>query len=93
VVPIPNEGRLRNLAWIEDNRRKVDQMTGGRVAYVYLPDAAGGGLTSFTRYFYAQVDKEAVIVDERFNGGDPTDSRRVGQESSEETHPSAAFKA
>jgi tricorn protease len=69
VVPIPNENRLRNLAWVEDNRRKVDQMTGGRVAYVYLPDTAGGGLANFTRYFFAQVDKQAVIVDERFNGG------------------------
>jgi tricorn protease len=69
VVPIPNENRLRNLAWIEDNRRKVDQMTGGRVAYVYLPDTAFGGFTNFTRYFFAQVDKQAVIVDERFNGG------------------------
>ena len=69
VVPIPNDNRLRNLAWVEDNRRKVDQMTGGRVAYVYLPDTAGGGLTNFTRYFFAQVDKQAVIVDERFNGG------------------------
>jgi tricorn protease len=69
VVPIPNDQRLRSLAWVEDNRRKVDQMTGGRVAYVYLPDTAGGGLTNFTRYFYAQVGKQAVIVDERFNGG------------------------
>jgi tricorn protease len=69
VVPVANDIRLRNLAWIEDNRRKVDQATGGRVAYVYLPDTAGGGLTSFTRYFFAQVDKQAVIVDERFNGG------------------------
>jgi tricorn protease len=69
VVPVPNENRLRNLAWVEDNRRKVDQMTGGRVAYVYLPDTAFGGLTNFTRYFFAQVDKKAVIVDERFNGG------------------------
>jgi tricorn protease len=69
VVPVPNEQRLRNLAWVEDNRRKVDQMTGGRVAYVYLPDTAFGGLTNFTRYFFAQVDKKAVIVDERFNGG------------------------
>ena len=69
VVPVANENRLRNLAWIEDNRRKVDQMTGGRVAYVYLPDTAFGGLTNFTRYFFAQVDKQAVIVDERFNGG------------------------
>ena len=69
VVPVPNENRLRNLAWVENNRRKVDQMTGGRVAYVYLPDTAGGGQTNFTRYFFAQVGKQAVIVDERFNGG------------------------
>ena len=69
VVPVANEGRLRNLAWIEDNRRKVDQATGGRVAYVYMPDTAFGGLANFTRYFYAQVGKEAAIIDERFNGG------------------------
>lgn len=69
VVPVATENRLRNLAWIEDNRRKVDELTGGRVAYVYLPDTAFGGFTNFTRYFFAQVDKQAVIVDERFNGG------------------------
>ena len=69
VVPVPNEARLRNLAWIEDNRRKVDKLTNGRVAYVYMPDTAFGGLTSFNRYFYAQVGKEAAIIDERFNGG------------------------
>jgi tricorn protease len=69
VVPVSNESRLRNLAWIEDNRRKVDQATQGRVAYVYMPDTAFGGLTNFTRYFYAQVGKEAAIIDERFNGG------------------------
>jgi hypothetical protein len=69
VVPVPTETRLRNLAWIEDNRRKVDRMTGGRVAYVYMPDTAFGGYANFTRYFFAQVGKEAVIVDERFNGG------------------------
>ncbi len=69
VVPVATEARLRNLAWVEDNRRKVDQMTGGRVAYVHLPDTSLGGFTNFTRYFFAQVDKKAVIVDERFNGG------------------------
>ena len=69
VVPVPSELRLRNLAWIEDNRRKVDQVTGGRVAYVYMPDTAFGGYSNFTRYFFAQVGKEAVIIDERFNGG------------------------
>jgi tricorn protease len=69
VVPVPSEARLRNLAWIEGNRRTVDEATNGRVAYVYMPDTAFGGLTNFTRYYYAQVGKEAVIIDERFNGG------------------------
>lgn len=69
VVPVSSEARLRNLAWIEDNRRKVDRLTNGRVAYVYMPDTGFGGLTNFTRYFYAQVGKEAAIIDERFNGG------------------------
>ena len=69
VVPVADEGRLRNLAWIEENRRKVDQMSGGKVAYIYMPDTANGGLTAFNRYFYAQIGKEAAIVDERFNGG------------------------
>ncbi len=69
VVPVASEAGLRNLAWIEDNRRKVDQMTGGRVAYVYMPDTAFGGLTNFNRYFFAQVGKQAAIIDERFNGG------------------------
>ncbi len=69
VVPVSSEAQLRNLAWIEDNRRKVDQLTGGRVAYVYMPDTAFGGYTNFNRYFYAQVGKEAAIIDERFNAG------------------------
>ncbi len=69
VVPVPSEAQLRHLAWIEGNRRKVDEMTGGRVAYVYMPDTSFGGYTNFNRYFYAQVGKQAAIIDERFNGG------------------------
>jgi tricorn protease len=69
VVPVGNEIALRNLAWIEDNRRKVDELTGGRVAYVYLPNTAGAGFTNFNRYYFAQVGKEAAIIDERYNGG------------------------
>jgi tricorn protease len=69
VVPIADETSLRNLAWIEENRRKVDRMTGGRVAYVYLPDTAQGGYTNFNRYYFAQVGKDAAVIDERFNGG------------------------
>jgi tricorn protease len=69
VVPVPSETALRNLAWIEGNRRYVDKATKGRVAYVSMPDPGGGGLTSFNRYFFAQVGKEGLILDERFNGG------------------------
>jgi tricorn protease len=69
VVPVDDETGLRNYAWIEDNRRKVDELTGGRVAYVYLPDTYAGGFTNFNRYYFAQVGKEAAIIDERYNGG------------------------
>jgi tricorn protease len=74
AVPVEDEIPLRNLAWMEDNRRKVDQMTGGRVAYVYLPDTYAGGYTNFNRYYFAQVGKDAAIIDERYNdGGDIAD--------------------
>ncbi len=69
VVPIGSETSLRNFAWIEDNRRYVERATKGKVAYVYMPDTAFGGYTYFNRYFYAQVGREGLIVDERFNGG------------------------
>jgi tricorn protease len=69
VVPVDSEQGLRNLSWIESNRRKVDQLTGGRVAYVYVPDTGVGGYTNFNRYFFAQVGKDAAIIDERFNHG------------------------
>src|SRR5260370_16843495 len=66
VVPVESEENLRHLAWIENNRRTVDQATGGRVAYIYVPNTGGGGYTSFNRYFFSQVGKEAGIIDERF---------------------------
>lgn len=69
VVPVEDESSLRHLAWIEGNRRKVDALSKGRLAYVYLPDTGGGGYTNFNRYFFAQVGKEGVILDERYNGG------------------------
>jgi tricorn protease len=69
VQPVASEQGLRNLAWIEDNRRKVDTLSGGKLAYVYMPDTGAAGLTSFNRYFFAQVDKQGVVLDERFNGG------------------------
>jgi tricorn protease len=69
VVPVESERGLRHLAWIEGNRRKVDQMSGGRLAYVYLPDTGQGGYTAFNRYYFAQTDREGAVIDERFNGG------------------------
>jgi tricorn protease len=69
VVPVESEENLRRYAWIEGNRRKVDEMTGGRVGYVYLPNTAGAGYDNFNRYYFAQVGKEACIIDERFNQG------------------------
>src|SRR5579862_5889862 len=69
VVPVESEENLRHLAWIENNRRRVDQATGGRIAYVHVPNTAGAGYTSFNRYFFSQVGKEGAIIDERFNEG------------------------
>jgi tricorn protease len=69
VVPVDDETALRRQAWIEDNRRKVDQLSGGRLAYVHLPDTATGGYTSFNRYFFAQIGKEGAVIDERYNHG------------------------
>ncbi|MEZ0325533.1 MAG: PDZ domain-containing protein [Fimbriimonas sp.] len=69
VVPVPSEGNLRNRAWAEDNRRYVETKTGGRAGYVHVPDTGGGGWTSFIRYYYAQSNKDGIIVDERFNNG------------------------
>jgi len=69
VVPVDSEHGLRNLDWIDSNRRKVDQMSGGTIAYIYMPNTAGAGYTNFNRYFYAQLDKQAVVLDERYNEG------------------------
>ena len=69
VVPVASENGLRTRAWIEGNRRLVDKLSGGRLAYVWLPNTAGPGYTSFTRYFYAQQEKDGAVIDERYNQG------------------------
>ncbi len=68
-MPIEDEYALRNRDWVEGNIKKVDEATDGRVAYVYVPNTTTLGHTYFKRYFFPQVDKDAIIVDERFNGG------------------------
>jgi tricorn protease len=69
VVPIANEAPLRHREWIEENRKKVEEMSGGKIGYVYLPDTSVPGFNYFARYYYAHLDKKAMVVDERFNGG------------------------
>ena len=69
VEPIANEFALRNRDWVEGNLKTVHERTGGRVAYVYVPNTADLGHEYFKRYFFPQAGKDAIIVDERFNGG------------------------
>ncbi|MDX1392472.1 MAG: PDZ domain-containing protein, partial [Rheinheimera sp.] len=69
VEPIASERELRLWHWVEQNRKRVEQQTDGRVAYVYLPNTAEGGFYFFNRMFFAQTDKPALIIDERRNGG------------------------
>ncbi|MGL6068416.1 MAG: S41 family peptidase, partial [Sediminibacterium sp.] len=69
VVPIANEAGLRSRAWVEDNRRKVEALSGGKLAYVYVPNTGNPGYTYFNRYYFSQQDKKGVIIDERNNGG------------------------
>lgn len=68
-IDYAQETKLRLRDWVEANRRKVDEMSGGKVAYVHLPDTAQWGREYFQRYFYSQLDKQALIVDDRFNDG------------------------
>jgi tricorn protease len=69
VLPVPTEQALRTRAWVESNRRLVEKLSDGQLAYVYLPNTGQPGYSSFNRYYFSQQDKKGVVVDERFNGG------------------------
>jgi len=69
VEPITNEAGLRRWAWVADNQRRVDEMSGGRLAYVWLPNTGAGGYAYFNRMYFAQQDREGAVIDERNNGG------------------------
>jgi tricorn protease len=77
VEPIRSESALRQRAWVEDNRRRVDELSDGKLAYVWVPNTGGGGVVSFDRYFFAQQDKLGAVIDERFNGGGNLDDYMV----------------
>jgi tricorn protease len=69
VVPTDNEVPLRQMAWVEDNRKRVSEASGGKLAYMHLPDTAGGGYRNFNRYYFSQTDRQGAVIDERFNHG------------------------
>ena len=66
---MPNDQGLRTRAWVEGNRRLVDKLSGGQLAYVYVPNTGQPGYVSFNRYYFAQQDKAGAVIDERYNGG------------------------
>ncbi len=69
IIPERSERFLRSIDWMEANRRKVDELSNGQLAYVYVPNTSGAGFTNFNRYYFSQQDKKGVVIDERNNGG------------------------
>jgi tricorn protease len=69
VQPLRSELSVRENAWIEEHREMVDRLSGGKIAYIYMSDMESLGMEQFIRQFYPQVDKAALIVDDRWNGG------------------------
>jgi tricorn protease len=69
VVPVADEYALRHKAWEENNRRIVEEETHGRAGYIHVPDTNVDGWVAFNRYYYAQAERDGIIVDERFNRG------------------------
>ncbi|MCI0342420.1 MAG: PDZ domain-containing protein [Planctomycetales bacterium] len=77
VTCLASDGDLRYRAWIERNRAAVEKKTGGRVGYIYVPDTGVNGQNNLVRQFFGQLAKEALIVDERWNGGGQIPTRFV----------------
>jgi len=67
--PITNESDLIYLDWVASNRRKVSEMSGGRVGYIHIPDMGAPGIREFIKWYYSQLSKEGLVVDVRANGG------------------------
>lgn len=69
VRPIESETPLLMLEWIEANRKRVEEASNGKIGYVYLPNTQNEGMEAFGEMFYSQLEKDALVVDERYNGG------------------------
>ncbi|RPJ86382.1 MAG: peptidase S41, partial [Acidobacteria bacterium] len=74
---LSSESELRQLEWIETSRKRVEEATGGRVGYIYVPSTGIDGQNELVRQFAAQFDKEGLIIDERFNSGGQIPDRFV----------------
>ncbi|HSD64053.1 MAG TPA: PDZ domain-containing protein [Ignavibacteriaceae bacterium] len=77
VETLKDETRLRNLAWIESNRKYVDEKTNGKIGYIYVPDTGVNGQTELERQFNAQFNKQGLVIDERFNNGGQVPDRFI----------------
>ena len=77
IKPIGSEGDLRYRAWIEHNRKYVEDATDGTVGYIYVPDTGINGQNNLFRQFYGQIGKQALIIDERWNGGGQIPTRFI----------------
>jgi tricorn protease len=77
VVPVRSEAPLRQRAWVEDNRRRVDSLSNGKLAYVWVPNTGRPAVAAFDRYYFAQQDRQGAVIDERFNGGGLLDDYMV----------------
>ena len=69
IRPLEEEHSLYHYQWVKNNIAKVDKASGGKIGYIYIPDMGVEGLNEFAKYFYPQLDKEGLIIDDRANGG------------------------
>ena len=69
VKPVANESQLAYYEWVQKNIEKVDKASNGQIGYIHIPDMSTEGLDMFTKLFYTQLDKKALIIDDRMNGG------------------------
>ncbi|MBL1216442.1 MAG: hypothetical protein D8M59_02985 [Planctomycetes bacterium] len=77
ITPTWSEGTMRYRAWIERNRKYVEEQTDGKVGYIYVPNTGVNGQNDLYRQFFGQIDKQALIIDERWNGGGQIPTRFI----------------
>ena len=77
VKTLSSESKLRELAWVENNRQKVDALSKGQLGYIYVPDTSRNGQNELMRQYRAQFHKKGLVIDERFNSGGALGDRLV----------------